>query len=300
MPVALTNNPGTPPRLDADPLTALFALGRPLVMGILNVTPDSFSDGGKYLDPGRAVLQALRMQEEGAHLLDIGAESSRPQAKPVSAREEIRRLQPVLKRLSRRIQIPLSVDTYKYDVAAMALDEGAVLINDIYALRGNRRLARLIARYKAGVVLMHMRGNPQTMQKDPRYKQLLPEIITYLRNAVDTALSAGISQSGIVIDPGFGFGKTTGQNQQMLRELDKFSALKLPLLAGLSRKSFIGNLLGGSSPDQRLYGSLGAAAAAITRGAHILRVHEVLPHRHLAVMMDGTGHGPELPKHRRR
>ena len=254
-------------------------------MGILNVTPDSFSDGGKYLDPGLALLQALKMQEEGAHLLDIGGESSRPGSKPISAKEEIRRLRPVFKRLAGRIQIPISVDTYKYDVASMALDEGAALINDIYALRGNKRLARLIARHKAGVVLMHMRGNPRTMQKNPAYKNFMKEVAMYLKQAVGTALSAGISRRSIILDPGFGFGKTAGQNQEMLKNFEKFGALKFPLLAGLSRKSFIGHFAGGG-PHERLYGSIGAAAVALMRGAHILRVHEVLPHKHLAVMMD--------------
>ena len=257
-------------------------------MGILNVTPDSFSDGGKYLDPGLAALKAMRMQEEGAHLVDIGGESSRPGSKPTSAKEEIRRLKPVFKRLAGKIKIPLSVDTYKYDVASMALEEGAVLVNDIYALRGNRRLARLIARHRAGVVLMHMQGTPQTMQKNPSYRNLFGEIFIYLKKAVDLALSSGVSRSSIILDPGFGFGKTAAQNWEMLKHFEKFQVLKFPLLAGLSRKSFIGNLLE-APPPERLYGSLGAGAAAISRGAHLLRVHEVLPHRHLAVMMEAKG-----------
>ncbi len=265
------------------------------IMGVLNVTPDSFSDGGKYLDPGRAAAAALRMQSEGADILDVGGESSRPGALPVSAREEIRRIQPVLRRISRTIQIPISVDTYKYDVASMALNEGAVMINDIYALRNNRRLAKMVARYKAALVLMHMRGTPGTMQKNTAYKDLTGDICVYLRTALDRALSCGISRESLVIDPGFGFGKTTQQNLRLLTELNFFSRLKFPLVAGLSRKSFIGGLLGpltdsgtALSPDQRLYGSLAAAAAAIERGAHILRVHEVLPHRHLAAIMDAV------------
>ncbi len=264
------------------------------IMGILNVTPDSFSDGGKYLDPGRAVLRALQMQQEGAHFIDIGAESSRPGSAPVSAREEIRRLRPVLRRLSQKIQIPISVDTYKYDVASMALDEGAVLINDIYALRNHRRLARRIARARAGVILMHMRGNPKNMQKNLVYKNIFLEIKRVLGQAVDLALECGISKSSLVIDPGFGFGKSVYQNQQLLANFAYFSKLQLPLLAGLSRKSFIGSCLSGGEgslpADQRLYGSLGAAAVALQQGAHILRVHEVLPHRHLAVMMDSMKH----------
>ncbi len=254
-------------------------------MGILNVTPDSFSDGGKFLDPGPAAARALQMQREGADFIDIGGESSRPGSRPVTSKEEIRRIRPVLKRIAGRVQIPVSVDTWKYDVASMALDEGASLINDIYGLRSGKKLARLIARHRAGVILMHMKGTPRTMQNKTAYKNIEAEIKASLRKSVETALEAGISRRSIVVDPGFGFGKSVAQNQWMLAHLDVFSALGFPVLAGLSRKSFIGHVLGGA-PADRLYGSLGAAAAAIARGAHILRVHEVLPHRQLAVMMD--------------
>ena len=264
------------------------------LMAVLNVTPDSFSDGGRFFDPGRAAAQALRLQAEGAHILDIGGESSRPGSKAVTVREEIRRIRPVLKRLSGTIQIPISVDTYKYDVAMMALDEGASIVNDITALGGRRKFARLIARYDAGLVLMHMRGNPATMQKNTAYKDLFGEIGLRLREAADLALSCGVRRSNLAVDPGFGFGKSAGQNLQLLSSLHYFSKLRLPVLAGLSRKSFIGHLLapaaGGTvpGPDGRLYGSLAAAAAALERGVHILRVHEVLPHKHLAVMMDAA------------
>ena len=257
------------------------------IMGVLNVTPNSFSDGGCFMDPALAEIQAVRMEEEGAQLLDVGGESSKPGSKPVSAKEEIRRLRPVLKRLSRKIKIPVSVDTYKYEVARMALDEGASMVNDIYALRGNARLARLIARHKAGVVLMHMRGNPETMQNKIQYENLLMEISAYLKKAVRFALDAGIAARSIVIDPGFGFGKTLEQNLKILSHLDFFEKLKCPILVGLSRKSFIGNLLA-APVSGRLYGSLGAAAVAIQKGAHILRVHEVLPHRQMALLIDRT------------
>ncbi|MGH7197373.1 MAG: dihydropteroate synthase [Candidatus Omnitrophota bacterium] len=257
------------------------------IMGVLNVTPDSFSDGGLFRDPGRAAEQALRMEREGAHLLDVGGESSRPGARPVTAKEEIRRIRPVLKRLSRKIKIPVSVDTYKYEVAHAALDEGAVLVNDIRALRANPRLAKLIGRYKAGVALMHMRGMPQTMQKRPAYRHLLKEIREYLQKAVGLALEAGIPRNRILIDPGFGFGKTTGQNLEILGRLESFARLKVPVLVGLSRKSFIGNVLG-VPVGERLYGSLAAAAVAIQRGAHILRVHDVKAHRDLATLVDRT------------
>lgn len=262
-------------------------------MGVLNVTPDSFSDGGLYRDTGAAIERALRMQEEGAHLIDVGAESSRPGARPVGAREEIRRLRPVLKGLARRLSTPISVDTYKYDVASMALDEGARLVNDIRALKGNRRLARRIASAGASVALMHMRGTPPTMQKKPVYGDVLKDVRTFLSDALERALDAGIPPSRILLDPGFGFGKTPEHNLAILANLDFFLKLKYPLLVGLSRKSFIGRLsatrCSGAMPaGERLYGSLGAAAAAIARGAHILRVHDVAAHRQLAAVMDAA------------
>lgn len=256
------------------------------IMGVLNVTPDSFSDGGRFLDPALAEQRALCMEAEGAHLIDIGGESSRPGSKPVSDREEIRRVSPVLKRLSKRIQIPVSIDTYKYDVASAALDEGAVLVNDTRALGGDKRMAKLIAKRKAGVVLMHMRGIPESMQKNPSYKDVLKEISAYLKKAVRHARDAGIEASRILADPGFGFGKTAEQNAQMLFNFDCFHKLNVPLVAGLSRKSFIGSFSGINDPVDRLYGSLAAAAAAIERGAHVLRVHDVAAHRQASLVMD--------------
>ncbi len=255
------------------------------IMGVLNVTPDSFSDGGIFLDPAVAERQAMKMEREGAHIIDVGGESSRPGSKPVSAREEIRRIKPVLKRLVKKVKIPISVDTYKYEVALSALDEGARIINDIYALGADKRLGKLIARYKAGVVLMHMQGNPQTMQAQPRYRCLLKDVAGYLKKAVDLALEAGIPRSSIAIDPGFGFGKTTEQNLEILSHLEYFLKLRSPILVGLSRKSFIGSILG-APVNGRLYGSLGAAAVAITHGAHILRVHDVAEHKQLATLVD--------------
>ncbi len=256
------------------------------LMGVLNVTPDSFSDGGCFVTPALAERHALKMEAEGAHLIDIGGESSRPGSRPISTREEIRRIRPIFKRLSRKIKVPLSVDTYKYDVAAAALDEGAVLVNDIHALDADRRLAKLIARQKAGVVLMHMRGTPRTMQKNPSYKNVLKEVRDHLKRSVEKALEAGIDASRILVDPGFGFGKTPGQNAEILFNLQFFQRLKMPLLVGLSRKSFIGFFSGVSDPVDRLYGSISAAVAAIDRGAHILRVHDVLAHRQASLVAD--------------
>lgn len=254
-------------------------------MGVLNVTPDSFSDGGLYFKPAAALDRALRMQEEGAHIIDVGAESSRPGSKPLSSKEELKRLLPVLKLLSRRIQIPISVDTYKLECAHAALDLGVSLINDIYGLRNNKPLAKLIARYKAGVVLMHMQGTPKTMQKDPSYKNVIAEILNSLKASTKLALDCGISRSSIVIDPGFGFGKRFQDNLEMLDRFGEFSKLNYPVLAGLSRKSFIASLLGDPTVN-RLHGSLAAAAVAVERGAHILRVHDVLPHWHVSAVTD--------------
>lgn len=255
------------------------------IMGVLNVTPDSFSDGGLYLDPGLAEECALRMQIEGAHILDIGGESSRPGAFMVSTKEELRRILPVIKRLSKKIKIPLSVDTYKTEVAKAAIQEGVSMVNDIFALRKNKPLAKLIARHKTAVVLMHMQGTPATMQKKPSYKNLLQEVSDYLYNASRFARDNGISEEQIILDPGFGFGKTIGHNLALLHELDFFEKLNHPLLVGLSRKSFIGHLIGGDVSN-RLNGSLAAASAAILSGVHILRVHDVLAHKELTLLLD--------------
>jgi dihydropteroate synthase len=265
---------------------ALFSLGvETKIMGVLNVTPDSFSDGGAALDPGRAEVAAIRMRDEGAHFLDIGGESSRPGARPVSWREETRRILPVLKRLVRRVGIPISVDTHKYEVAWAALDEGVCIINDIRALASGKKLARLIARKKASVVLMHMRGTPRTMQKNPRYRNVVQEVMGCLKRSACRARDAGIERSRILIDPGFGFGKTIEHNFELLSHLDQFARLGYPVLVGLSRKSFLGSPL--ILPvGQRLYASLAGASCAIERGAHVLRVHEVLPHRQAAAITD--------------
>ncbi|MBI4431920.1 MAG: dihydropteroate synthase [Candidatus Omnitrophica bacterium] len=261
-------------------------------MGVLNVTPDSFSDGGFYLKPETAARRALQMEEEGAHLIDVGGESSRPGSQPVSAKEEIQRIRPVLKILAKKIKIPLSVDTAKYDVALAALDEGAEVINDITALRQDKKLGKLIARYKAGIVLMHMRGTPQTMQTQPIYRDVLKDAAGFLKKAVTRALDAGIARSSIILDPGFGFGKKLEHNLTLLSRFDFFQSLRLPLLAGLSRKSFIGGLLD-VPVGERLAGSLAAASVAIHRGAHMLRVHDVRAHRQLCLIIDAALAGRE-------
>jgi len=255
------------------------------IMGVINITPDSFSDGGKFLDPARAEVAALRMQDEGAHLIDLGAESSRPGAAGVGWREELARLLPVLKRLAPRLKVPLSVDTYKYEVAHAALDEGASLINDITGLRSNKRLAKRIAQSGASVALMHMQGTPRTMQKAPRYRNVVQDVKAALKHSAILARDAGIPVSRILIDPGFGFGKTAEHNFSLLSGLDEFSSLGYPVLVGLSRKSFLGDLLG-LPIGQRLNVSVTAACAAIFGGAHLLRVHDVLAHRQASAVAD--------------
>ena len=276
------------------PLFELDLNGRKLVlgretkiMGVLNVTLDSFSDGGLYLDSGRAEAQALKMEREGAALIDVGGETSKPGSKPIPASREIARIVPVLKRLAGKVKIPVSVDTYKYEVVCAALDAGAALINDIYALSRDPRIAKRIARAKAGVVLMHMQGHPGNMQKNPVYRNVAREVRSSLKKSVEAALQSGIARNRIVVDPGFGFGKTTQHNLEILRELKEIARLKLPVLVGLSRKSFIGNVLAAPTED-RLLGSVAAAVLAIANGAHILRVHDVAAHAQAAAIADRT------------
>ena len=256
------------------------------LMGILNVTPDSFSDGGRYLGPAAAEKKALEMQAGGADFLDIGGESSRPGARGVSAREEIRRVLPVLERLSKKIKIPVSIDTVKYDVALAALDHGAALVNDISAL-SDPRMGKLIARYGASVVLMHMRGRPATMQKKPSYRSVVKDVRHFLKKSVQKALEAGIPRACVMVDPGFGFGKSTQHNLELLGRLDELVSLRQPVLVGLSRKSFLGQV-SGAPVAERLAPSLAAASAAIAGGAHVLRVHDVAAHRQLALLVDRT------------
>jgi len=248
--------------------------GRVRIMGVLNLTPDSFSGDGLYRDTGAAVERANRVQEEGADIIDIGAESSRPGAKAVSVEEELRRILPVLKKLRRKIKIPISVDTYKFEVAQRVLDAGASIINDIAGLNYSPAIARLAAGYNAGLVLMHMKGNPRTMQKNPRYKTLIPEIIKYLKNSMRIAYKAGVKNNQIVVDPGIGFGKTLRHNLEILRNLVAFKVLGRPLLVGPSRKSFIGSILD-LPVSERFEGTLASLVVCAINGANILRVHDV-------------------------
>jgi dihydropteroate synthase len=247
-------------------------LERPLVMGVVNVTPDSFSDGGRFFDEKAAVSHARRLSEEGADIIDVGGESSRPGALPVSIQQEMDRVLPVLEGL-RDLQKPISVDTRRPEVMQAALRAGASMINDIEALQAPGAI-EAVARSQCAVCLMHMQGQPATMQSDPHYDDVLGEVLSFLRNRSAQAERAGIARERIVIDPGFGFGKTAAHNFELLRRLEEFSVLGVPVLAGWSRKSTLGKLTGRPA-DERLAPSLAAALLALQGGATILRVHDV-------------------------
>lgn len=244
------------------------------IMGILNVTGDSFSGDGIYNDPARARERALQMIAEGADIIDIGGESSRPGAAAVSEEEEKKRVIPVVRMLAKTVRAPISVDTYKAGVAAAALGEGASIINDISGLKFDAQMAKVIAREKAACVLMHKKGTPRTMQKDPVYVSLIPEIIGSLKESLSLAYSAGISKEKLIIDPGIGFGKTWIHNLQIIRNLQDFSCLDLPILLGTSRKSFIARIVD-LPAQERLLPTIATVVAAVLNGAHIVRVHDV-------------------------
>ncbi|MBF0458936.1 MAG: dihydropteroate synthase [Nitrospirae bacterium] len=244
-------------------------------MGILNVTPDSFSDGGRFFNRNRAVEHALAMVSDGAGIIDIGGESTRPGAEAVSCEEEIRRTIPVIEAIAGSLSIPVSIDTYKAEVARRALDAGAEIVNDISGLRFDPAMASVVAKYEAAIVIMHIKGTPKDMQNAPVYEDILQEIEDYFNNSIETALSAGIKKDMIIIDPGIGFGKTLSHNLQIIGNLDRFRALGLPIMAGVSRKAFIGQILGGAPVDKRGMGTAAMVAASILKGADIVRVHDV-------------------------
>lgn len=254
---------------------AVLELGRKtLVVGVLNVTPDSFSDGGEHHDPSRAIERAFQMEADGADIIEIGGESTRPGSEPVPVDEELARVLPVLTGLKGRLGVPLAIDTYKSDVAAVALDHGVSILNDVSALRLDPRLADAAARGDAALVLMHMRGEPATMQKIDPSPDIFGEIERDLREASLKAGSAGVASNRIVIDPGIGFGKTLEQNLSILNNLDRFSDLGFPIMVGTSRKSFIGRLTD-RAETERAWGTAASVALAIARGAHLVRVHDV-------------------------
>lgn len=260
-----------------------LALDRPLIMGILNVTPDSFSDGGRFLNPHMAAERALEMEAEGADIIDIGGESTRPGAPQVPAAEELRRISPVIEQLAGRLSCPISVDTWKGEVARGALAAGAEIINDISGFGFDPAMAPVAAGSGAGVVLMHTRGMPDRMQSNTVYEDLLGDIIAGLRCSLDSAVSAGVGRERIVIDPGIGFAKDAAANLEILRRLREFASLGLPLMVGTSRKSFIGKTLGRVTGD-RMVGTAATVALAVANGADILRVHDVRAMREAADM----------------
>jgi dihydropteroate synthase len=265
---------------------------RTLVMGVLNVTPDSFSDGGKFFTLKKAVDAALAMQEAGADIVDIGAESTRPGSTGISVAEELGRLLPVLDALRGRLKVPISVDTRKSAVAEIAIGAGAEIVNDISGLRFDPQLAQVAARHKAGLVLMHMRGTPQTMQKERFAKNVIQDVLAGLRRSVALARRAGVGKSQIVLDPGIGFGKSFEQNYELLRKLPELARLGYPLLVGTSRKGFLGASLarkGKAAPeDQRMWGTAATVAASVLFGAHIVRVHDVKEMAQVARVADAV------------
>jgi dihydropteroate synthase len=258
---------------------------RPLVMGIVNVTPDSFSDGGRFAATDAAIAHALELVRQEADLLDIGGESSRPGAEPVPPDEELRRVLPVVEALARQTSVPLSIDTYKAETAQAALKAGAHIVNDIFALRGDPAMADVVRQHRAGVILMHMQGTPQTMQLAPSYTDVVAEVRGFLEARLHAAATAGIEVGRVVIDPGIGFGKTVEHNLELLARLDELHTLARPVCLGVSRKRFLGEVLG-RTVDDRLAGSLAVVCQALARGtADILRVHDVKETRDAVVML---------------
>ena len=264
---------------------------RTLVMGILNVTADSFSDGGLFLDADAAVTRALEMERDGADILDIGGESTRPGSQAISAEEELRRVLPVLERLRGKIKIPISVDTSKSEVAEAAAAAGAEILNDVTALRSDPRIAEVARRRKLPLVLMHMRGEPRTMQKGPFAKDVVRDVLAGLGKAIAIATRAGVAKSQMIVDPGIGFGKSYSQNFELLARLPELAKLGLPILIGTSRKSFIGRALeasprGSALKPERIWGTAATVAASILQGAHIVRVHDVAEMSEVARVTD--------------
>ena len=265
------------------------------IMGIINVTPDSFSGDGLYgewqIANGKwrlenIIRQAEKMAADGADIIDVGGESSRPGARPVSVKEELQRVIPVIKILSKKIKVPISIDTYKSEVARQALANGACIVNDITALCGDVKMAKVVKKYKSAVVLMHMQGSPRNMQKNPRYTDVMNEIIEYLKRAINKALGAGVDFKKIIIDPGIGFGKTKEHNLEIIKRLNELRVLARPILIGTSRKSFIGKILG-CPPEERLFGTIASVCLAVINGASIVRVHDVKEANQSLKVLDG-------------
>jgi dihydropteroate synthase len=259
------------------------------VMGILNVTPDSFSDGGRFADPDRAAARGVEMAEEGADIIDVGGESTRPHADPVGLEEELERVIPVVKRLAAELEVPVSIDTRKHDVARAALEAGASIVNDVSA-GGDPAMFGEVARAGAGMVLMHMRGDPATMNDLTEYRDVVADVGRYLDERVTQAVDQGIEWDRLAVDPGLGFAKTSDQSLVLMREIGSFASLGRPVLVGPSRKSFVGNVLG-TEADDRLEGTAGAVAWLVANGAHVVRVHDVQPMVRVVRMVDAIRRG---------
>jgi dihydropteroate synthase len=254
-------------------------------MGVLNITPDSFSDGGVFFEPHKAVEHGLRMAEEGADIIDVGGESSRPGSDPVPLDEELKRVIPVIEGLASRLEIPISVDTYKSQVAERAIEAGAQMINDISGLRFDPQVTAVAARFDTPLIIMHIKGTPKTMQQDPVYEDLMGEIIDYLREGIAKVEQGGVDPHQVIVDPGIGFGKRVQDNLLIINRLSELNALGRPLLIGTSRKSFIGAVLG-AEVHQRGAGTLASVAVSALKGAHIVRVHDVAPIKQTIDMVD--------------
>jgi dihydropteroate synthase len=261
---------------------------RPLLMGIVNVTPDSFSDGGKFLNAADAVEQALRLVDEGADLLDIGGESTRPHSDQVASADELKRVIPVIEALANRVQVPLSIDTSKSAVASAALAAGAEIINDVTALTGDPEMLPLAAKSTAGICAMHMQGTPQTMQDDPRYDDVVEDVSNYLDSRLQALVAAGVAAERICLDPGIGFGKTHQHNLTLMAHCGRLHRLGRPLLVGHSRKGFLSKLLGDKQAD-RTSATVGAAMSLAAQGVQLIRVHDVRPVREALLAFEAVG-----------
>jgi dihydropteroate synthase len=267
---------------------------RTYVMGILNVTPDSFSDGGRYLNIEQAIEHGQKLVEDGADFIDVGGESTRPGSESVSIKEEVRRVIPVIESLNKKIGVPISIDTCKSDVAEAALQFGATIVNDISAMTFDTKMASVIAKHQASVVLMHIKGTPKNMQMNPIYNNVTEDVKQFLREQLEEATKAGITQ--IMIDPGIGFGKKFEHNIQLLKELKTFTSLGYPLLVGVSKKSFLSAILS-LPPNERVEGTAAAVTASILNGANIIRVHDVKEMKRVAMVSDAlkSTNSPEMP-----
>ena len=261
---------------------------RPLLMGIVNVTPDSFSDGGRFLDPAAAIDRGLRLAAEGAEILDVGGESTRPYSQPVDAHEELRRVLPVVRALCQRVAVPVSIDTTKALVAREAIDAGAEIINDVSGLEADSGMPDLAVRSGAAVCVMHTQGTPQTMQNQPTYENVVEDVLEYLRGRRDALVAAGVPRDRIALDPGIGFGKKTQHNLDLLTHAGRIHELGCPVLVGHSRKGFIGRVLGDPSGDP-LAGTIGVSLALARQGVQVLRVHDVGPVREALLLFEAVG-----------